>query len=189
MSTERNMKNMGSSFGSIALSLLVLASAGLVWCGTPAQSATTTQAAAPAPSATVDSTLSIPVSGSVTAADGTKITFAGNVTVKSSAVTNVVGIPPFVMLTFDCSGVNATSGAGAKLKTYDTTGFQVNKIRTLQPNDVITITVPVNQIGAGVTLANAWQVTATLSFNTTGQLTGGTLSAAAAPTPAPATTP
>src|SRR5262245_1921486 len=92
MSTDRNIKSMGSSFGSIALSLLVLVSAGLVWCGTPAQSATTTQAATPAPSATVDTTLLIPVSGSVTTADGTKITFAGNVTVKSSAVTNLVGI-------------------------------------------------------------------------------------------------
>src|SRR5690242_21210216 len=117
MNTERNLKRKGSWFGSTALSLLFSVSGGLMWGGAPAQAAartqsggsaqssTTTQAAATQASTTVDSTLSIPVSGTVRTADGTSITFSGNVTVNSSAVTDVVGIPPFVMLAFDCSGV------------------------------------------------------------------------------------
>jgi hypothetical protein len=210
MNRERNQKSKRALLGRLGLALLVAAGGGLVWGGaaqaaaraqagaatqssTATQSGTTTPSAAPtqtdtaaavtpAAASTVDSSLAIPVSGTVTAADGTKIAFAGNVAVSSSAVTNVVGIPPFVMLTFDCAGVNATSGSGAARKTYDTAGFQVIKIRPLQPSDAITITVPVNQLGAGVTLASAWQVTANLTFNTSGQLTSGTLSAATAPT-------
>lgn len=201
MNTERNMKRNGSLFTSIALSLLVSVSGGLIWGGRLAQAAiqaqtsgsaqtggsaqsnTAPQAEATTASKPVDSTLSIPVSGTVTAVDGTRITFSGNVTVNSSAVTDVVGIPPFVMLTFDCSGVTAISGTPGSQKVYDTTGFQVIKIRSLQPSDAVTITVPVNQTGAGVTLASAWQVTANLGFNTTtGQITSGTLSAATAPT-------
>jgi hypothetical protein len=112
----------------------------------------------------------------VTQADGTKITFGGSVTVRSSAVTDVAGIPPFVMLTFDCSTVTATSGSGANKKTYDTKGYQVTKIRDLQASDVIVMTAPVLQTGSGVLTANPVQVTATLNFNvTTGVLTSGTL--------------
>ena len=203
MNTERNLKRRRSLFGSIALSLLVSVSGGLMWGGTPAQadtpakagttakagtaaqSGTTTQTAATA-AATVDSTLTIPVSGNVTAADGTRIAFSGNVIVNSSAVTDVVGIPPFVMLTIDCSGVTGSSGAGASAKSYNTGGFQVIKIRTLQPSDAIDLTAPINQIGNAPTLAKSWQVTATLNFNTsTGQLTSGSLSAVAAPAAPP----
>jgi hypothetical protein len=196
MNTERNMKRKGSLFPSIVLSLFVSVSGGLIWGGTlaqaaiqaqaggSAQSSTTSQASATAASTTVDSTLSIPVSATVTMADGTSIALSGNVTVNSSAVMDVVGIPPFLMLTFDCSGVTATSGTPTARKMYDTSGFQVNKIRMLQPSDTVVITVPINQTAARVTLASTWQVTANLSFNTTGQLTGGTLAAASAPTAA-----
>ena len=151
------------------MSLLVVVIGVLAWGGTQAQAAT------------VDSTLSIPVSGTVTAADGTRITFSGNVVVSSSAVMDVAGIPPFTMLTFDCSGVTATSGSGANKKTYDTRGYQVTKIREIVATDVITMTAPLDQTGASPLLASTWQVTATLNFNTaTGQLTSGTLAATAA---------
>jgi len=210
MNTERNLKRRRSLFGSIALSLLVSVSGGLVWSGTPAQADTSAQSGATAPSGkaaksgataqsgattqtataantTVDSTLTIPVSGNVTAADGTRISFSGNVIISSSAVVDVVGIPPFTMVTIDCSGVTGTSGTGANAKTYNTGGFQIIKIRTLQPSDAIDLTAPINQIGNTPTLARAWQVTATLNFNTaTGQLTSGSLSAVAAPAAPPA---
>lgn len=166
MSTERSMNRRRSLFGSIALSLLVGVMGVLAWGGNSAQAAT------------VDSTLSIPVSGSTMAADGTKITFSGNVIVTSSAVMDVVGIPPFTMLKFDCSNVVATSGAGANKVTYDTRGYQVTKIRELVATDVITMTAPIDQTGASPLLAKTWEVTATLNFNTTtGQLTSGTLTA------------
>jgi hypothetical protein len=198
MNTERNMKRKGSLFGSIALSLLVSVSGGLFWSGTSVQadtraksggstqSGTTTQATATAANATVDSTLSIPVSGTVMAADGTRITFGGQVVISSSAVMDVVGIPPFTMLTIDCSGVTGTSGTGANQKSYNTGGFEVIKIRELHPTDAIDLTAPINQIGNTPALARAWQVTATLNFNTTtGQLSSGSLSAVAAPAAPP----
>ncbi|HEX8184774.1 MAG TPA: hypothetical protein VF747_08485 [Blastocatellia bacterium] len=164
MKTQRNMKATRSLFRTVALSALVWIIGGLVWNGIPVQAAS------------IDSTISIPVSGTVTQADGTKITFGGSVTVRSSAVTDVAGIPPFVMLTFDCSTVTATSGSGANKKTYDTKGYQVTKIRDLQASDVIVMTAPVLQTGSGVLTANPVQVTATLNFNvTTGVLTSGTL--------------
>jgi hypothetical protein len=175
MSTERNMQRRRSLFGPMALALLVWVIGGLMWGGSPAQAQTAT-APAPAPaSATTDSTLSIPVSGTMTTATGTKVNYSGFVVVNSSAVTNVVGIPPFVMLNFDFSNVNATSGAGANTVTYNTSTFQVNKIRLLQPTDTIVMTAPVNQKGASVTSATASQATVTLSFDSAGNLTSGTI--------------
>jgi hypothetical protein len=184
MNTKRNLKRKGSLFGSILLSLLVLVSSmpASADTQTQTQSGTAAQSDAAAQSSTIDSTLSIPVSGTVAAADGSTITLSGSVIVNCSAVTNVAPIAPFVMVTFDCSGVIATSGTGTSRRTYDTSGFQVTKIRDLQPSDAITVTVPINPIGASVTLARAWQVTASLTFNTTtAKITGGTLSATAAP--------
>lgn len=164
MNSERNMKRRRSLSGTIALSLLVWVIGGLMWGGTPAQAAT------------VDSSLTIPVSGTVTAADGTKITFSGNVIVNSSAVTDVVGIPPFEVLTFDFSNVTGTSGSGANKKTYDTRGYQVIKIRELQATDVIVLTSPFDQTSAALTSANPSQVSATLNFNVaTGVLTSGSI--------------
>jgi Ca2+/Na+ antiporter len=191
MNTKRNLKKRGSLLGSILLSLLVLVGsmpasadtqAQSQSSSTAAQSDTATQTATTAQSSTIDSTLLIPVSGTVAAADGTLITFSGNVLVSCSAVTNIAPIAPFVMLTFDCSGVTGTSGTGTSQRKYDTGGYQVSKLRDLQPSDSITVTVPVNLAGAGVTLAKAWQVTANLTFNTTtAKITSGTLSAAPAP--------
>ena len=132
------MKRRRSLFGSIGLSLVAWIIGGLMWGGMAAQAATT------------DSSLSIPVSGSAVATDGTKITFPGSVAVTSSAVTDVVGIPPFVIVTFDCSNVIATSGAGAKKVTYDTRGYQVTKIRELKATDVIVMTAPLDQLGAAL---------------------------------------
>ena len=100
MNTMQDMKRRRSLFVSIALSLLVIG--GLVLGSAPAQAAT------------VDSTLSIPVSTTFTAADGTKFTVAGNVVVNCSAVTDATDVPPFVILTFDASGLTVTSGTGAK---------------------------------------------------------------------------
>jgi len=179
MNEQRNMNARRSLFSPIALSVVVWVIGGLVLIGMPVQASTTTQAAVtPAPTSTIDSSLSIPVSGTVVAADGTRITVGGFVVVNSSAVTDVVGIPPFVMLTFDCSNVTASSGTGANKKTYDTKGFQVTKIRDLQPTDVIVVTTPALQTSASVLTASSWQVTVTLNFDTvTKKLTSGSITA------------
>jgi hypothetical protein len=160
------MKRRRSLFGSIALSLLVIG--GLVLGGAPAQAAT------------VDSTLSIPVSTTFTASDGTRFTVSGTVVVKCSAVMDATDVPPFVILTFDASGVNVTSGSGANKKTYDTRGFQVIKTRPLQATDVLTIPIPNVQTGAALTTADRYDATFTLNFNAAGQLTSGTVTASPA---------
>ena len=177
MNTDRNMKSKRSLFGSIALSLIVGVVGVMVWGGVHAQAAT------------VDSTLSLPVSGTVTATDGTKITFSGTVVIKSSAITDAADTPPFTILTFDTSNITGTSGKGATLKNYDTAGYQVVKIRDLKPTDVISMTVPVNVAGASVTLAKEWLATFTLNFNVaTGQLTSGSVTAASNTTTTSSTT-
>ena len=167
MNTDRNMKSKRTLFGSIALSLIVGVVGVMIWGGMHAQAAT------------VDSTLSIPVSGTVTATDGTRIAFSGTVVVKSSAVTDVTDTAPFTILTFDTSNITGTSGSGANKKTYDTGEYQVTKIRDLKPTDVISMTVPVDLAGASVTLAREWLATFTLSFNASGQLTSGSVTATA----------
>ena len=168
MNTDRNMRSRRSLFGSIALSLIVGVVGAMVWGITPAQAAT------------VDSTLTLPVSGTVTATDGTNINFSGTVVIKSSAVTDAPDTPPFTILTFDSSNVTGTSGKGASLKTYNTAGYQVTKIRDLKPTDVISMTVPVDLAGDSVTLAKEWLATFTLNFNiATGQLTSGSVTATA----------
>ena len=176
MNTDRNMKRKRSLFGSIALSLIVGIVGVMVWGGMHARAAS------------VDSTLTLPVSGTVTATDGTKITFSGTVVIKSSAVTDAPDTPPFTILTFDSSNVTGTSGKGASQKNYDTGGYQVTKIRDLKPTDVISMTVPVNVAGASVTLAKEWLATFTLNFNATGQLTSGSVTAAANTTTTSSTT-
>jgi hypothetical protein len=159
------MKSKRSLFGYIALSLIVGVVGVMVWGGMHAQAAN------------VDSTLSLPVSGTVTTTDGTRIAFSGTVVIKSSAVTDVTDAPPFTILTFDTSNITGTSGNGANKKTYDTGGYQVTKIRSLKPTDVISMTVPVDLAGASVTLAQEWLATFTLSFNASGQLTAGSVTA------------
>ena len=167
MNTNRNMKSKRTLFGSIALSLIVGVVGVMVWGGMHARAAT------------VDSTLTLPVSGTVTTTDGTKITFSGTVVINSSAVTDAPDTTPFTILTFDTSNITGTSGKGANVKTHNTGGYQVVKTRTLKPTDVISMTVPVNIVGDSVTLAKVWQATFTLNFNTSGQLTSGSVTAAA----------
>jgi cytoskeletal protein RodZ len=196
MNAQRNTKIGRSLFSPIALSLAVWIIGGLVLIGmpvqaatpvqsatttqtaTPDQAATTTQAVTPAPVATVDSSLSIPVSGTVVAADGTRIAVSGVVVVNCSAVTEAAGVAPFVVLDFDCSNVTASSGTGTAKKTYDTKGYQVSKIRDLLATDVIVMTAPAIQSGTTILSASSWQVTVTLNYNvTTKKLTSGSITA------------
>src|SRR4051812_25736564 len=99
MNTNRNMKSKRTLFSSIALSLIVGVVGVIVWGGAHVQAAS------------VDSTLSIPVSGTVTTTDGTKITFSGTVVISSSSVSDAPDTPPFTILAFDSSNIIGTSGS------------------------------------------------------------------------------
>jgi len=146
----------------IVLSLLVLA-----WSGTTASAQT------PTTNIIVDSSLTIPVSGTVTEPDGTILTISGSVLVNSGKVTDADGTSPRVVLAFDFSKVQASDGLTAT-GVLKTGGFQDIKIRPLQTSDVLPITCPYFLNRNGVTSAETWLVTTTLKFDVaTGMLAGG----------------
>lgn len=174
MKTQRNMKRRRSLFSLVVLSLVVGIIGGLAW-------STTSGLAATVQVATVDSTLDIPVSGTVKESDGTILTISGSVTVNSTKVTDADGTSPRVVLSFDFTHVTASDGtiATGVLKTG---GFQDIKIRPLQASDVIPITCPYYLNKLGVTSADTWLVTTTLKFDvTTGLLAGGSATVGANP--------
>lgn len=166
MKTQRNMKRRRSLFSLIVLSLVVGITGGLAWSSTSGQAATVQVA-------TVDSTLNIPVSGTVIEPDGTILTVSGYETVNSTRVTDADGTSPRVVLSFDFSHVMASDGLTAT-GAFKTGGFQDIKIRPLQASDVIPITCPYYLNKTGVSAADTWLVTTTLNFDvTTGVLTSG----------------
>lgn len=168
MKILRNMKTRRWLFSPIVLFVWIIG--GLLWSGMPVR------AAAPVQAASVDSSLLINVSGTVTAPDGTKITVSGYVTVNSTAVPDITGALTSVVITFDCSNVTGTSGVGAKQVTYDTKAYRCTKIRPLQATDTISVVSPYFAGGSGVLSANSWMVTATLNFSvSTGQLASGSI--------------
>ena len=146
----------------IFLSLLVLA-----WSGTSASAQTFT------PSMTVDSSVTIPVSGTVTEPDGTVLTISGSVLVSSNKVTDADGTSPRVVLGFDFSKVTASDGITGT-GVLKTGGFQDFKIRPLQESDELPITCPYFLNKNGVSTAETWLVTTTLKFDVlAGTVVGG----------------
>src|ERR1044071_2044895 len=112
------------SVGVVAvLALLVLAG--------PAVQAQTT-----APDAPVDSTITVPVKGSVSDPNGT-ITVSGNVIISCRrGIDNLsTTTPALVLLDFDFSQVKGTSGSLKTLKSYVTGGTHANEIRPLQRSE------------------------------------------------------
>ncbi|HXG94966.1 MAG TPA: hypothetical protein VNN73_21685 [Blastocatellia bacterium] len=172
MKTQQNEKTRRWLSNCIAVSLLVWAIGALVWSGMPVQAQTT----APTQATRVDSSITIPVSGTVIAPDGTKVTVSGFVVVNCSAVPDETGALKNVVLLFDCSNVTATSGTGAKKVMYDTKGFDCTKNRLLQPTDVIGFVAPYSPTTSTSLSANTMTLTVTLNFNvSTGQLSSGSI--------------
>ncbi|HLG13688.1 MAG TPA: hypothetical protein VJH03_04060 [Blastocatellia bacterium] len=169
MNTQRNMNPRRSRFSPIAATLLLGIFVGLLSSSASAQTATTTQAT------TVDSSLQISVSGTVTDPNGT-ISVSGYVTVSCTRVIDTtLASPPAVLLTFDFSKVRGMSGTSLfSLKAYVTGGNQDTEMRPLQASDVIAVACPYYDSSKGILSASSWLVTATLNFDvTTGKLTSG----------------
>ena len=147
----------------IVLSLLVLA-----WSGTTASAQT-----AIATNVIVQSSVTIPVSGTVTEPDGTVLTISGSVLVDSGKVTDADGTSPRVVLSFDFSKVIASDGLTGT-GVLKTGGFQAIKIRPLQASDVLPLTCPYFLNRNGVSTAETWLVTTTLKFDVlAGTVVGG----------------
>lgn len=137
-----------------------------------ATTATTTTTAA----AVVDSSITLSASGTVNDPSGA-ITVSGKVIVNSRRVIDTTGAsPPLVVLDFDFSNVQGTSGSLKTLKVYVTGDNHATQIRPLQVSDTIIVTCPYFDNTKDGLSASSWLVTATLNFDiSTGKLTSGSI--------------
>jgi hypothetical protein len=173
MNTQQNIKTRRPLFSPTVVTLLVGIVVVLVLGGPSAQAQTT----ATAPAATVDSSITISASGTVNDPSG-GITFKGSVIVKCRRVidTTTTTIPPIVLLDFDFSQVQGTSGSLKTLKTYVTGDNHAAELRPLQASDTIIVTSPYYDSTKDVLSASSMLVTATLNFDiSTGKLTSGSI--------------
>lgn len=149
---------------------------------TTTDASATKTAPAPAPTTnpdgSVDSSISIPVKGSVTDPNGT-ITVTGNVIVTCRRVIDVNNAvtTPLVLLDFNFSGVKGTSGNLKTQIVYTTGDNHASEIRPLQASDTIVVSVPYYDTNSGPLSAKTMLVNATLNFDVSaGTLTSGSIS-------------
>ena len=134
---------------------------------------TTTQ-----PAGTVDSSITIPVKGSITDPNGT-ITVTGNVIVSCRRVIDVNNAvtTPLALLDFDFSGVKGTSGTVKNQIVYVTGDNHASEIRPFQASDTIIVSAPYYDSNSGPLSAKTMLVNVTLNFDaSTGKVTSGSIS-------------
>src|SRR5215813_1863809 len=125
MNTQLNIK----TFATLLIGFVVA----LVLGGPSVQAQTT------APADTVDSSITIPVKGTVSDPNG-NVTVSGSVIVNCRRVIDDTAATKIalVLLDFDFSQLSGTSGSSrATTKTYVTGDNQVSQIRPLQASDTI----------------------------------------------------
>ena len=177
-----NMITRRQAFCPNVVTLLVLMVVVLV-LGAPstrAQSSTDTTATV-ADSTVVDSSIKIPVKGTVNDPNGA-ITVTGAVIVNcrrvvDTATTATAAGAPLVLLDFDFSQLKGTSGSTkTTLKTYVTGDNHADEIRPFKASDTIIVTSPYFDSTKDAISARTMLVTATLNFDVgTGKLTGGSI--------------
>jgi hypothetical protein len=183
MNTQLNIKTRLLRFGPTFVTLLIGVVMVLVLGGPSVQAQTTattdsTATATVTPDGTVDSSIIVPIKGSVSDPNGF-ITVQGNVTIKARRVVDTTSTttPTLVLLDFDFSQVTGTSGKSTTLKTYVTGGNHADEIRPFQTSDTIIVTAPYYDNTKDALSAKTMLVTATLNFDAgTGKLTSGSLS-------------
>jgi hypothetical protein len=134
------------------------------------------QAQTPA-TTTVDSSITIVTNGTVSDPSGA-IKVSGSVTIKCRQVIDntMTTLPPLVMLDFDFSQLQGTTGSGKNLKTYVTGGNHATELRPFQASDTIVVTIPYFDSTKDALSASSFLATANLNFDiATGKLTSGTL--------------
>ncbi len=188
MNTKLNIKTRRQLLSPSFVTLLIGVVALLV-LGSPsvqAQTATTDSTATTSgtptttaqPAGTVDSSITIPVKGSVTDPNGT-ITVTGSVIVSCRRVIDVNNAvtTPLVLLDFDFSGVKGTSGTVKAQTTYVTGDNHASEIRPFQASDTINVSTPYYDSNAGPLSAKTMLVNVTLNFDaSTGKVTSGSIS-------------
>jgi hypothetical protein len=178
MNTQLNIKTRRPLFSANVVTLLVGVVVVLVLGGPSARAQTSTAAPPPADtSGNVDSSITIKTNGTVSDASGA-IKLSGSVIIKCTRVidTSSTTIPPIVLLDFDFSQLQGTTGSGKTLKTYVTGNNHVNQLRPLQATDTVVVTVPYFESTKDILSASSFMATATLNFDlSTGKLTSGSL--------------
>lgn len=171
MNTRLNIKTRRRLLRPIVVRLLVGFVVVLVLGGPSAQAQTTT-----ATPAIVDSSITISATGTVNDPSGA-IAVSGKVIVNSRRVIDTTGAsPPLVLLDFDFSRLQGTSGSLKTLKVYVTGANHATEIRPLQVSDTIIVTCPYFDSTKDAQSASSWLVTATLNFDvSTGKLTSGSI--------------
>lgn len=176
MNTQLSIKPRRLPFSPNVVTLLIGIIVVLAWGGPSSQAQTsTTTTATPAP-AVVDSSLTLSAKGTVNDPGGT-ITVSGSVVVNSRRVIDTTGVSaPLVVLDFDFSNLQGTSGSLKTLKTYVTGDNSVTQIRPLQASDTIIVTCPYFDNTKDGLSARTMLITATLNFDTsTGKIASGSI--------------
>ena len=174
MNRRLNVKARRPLFSSAAVTLLVGFVVVLV-LGSPSAQAQTNTTATVTP-AVVDSSITISASGTVNDPNGA-ITFSGKVIVNSRRVIDTTGAsPPLVVLDFDFSNVQGTTGSLKTLKVYVTGENHLTQLRPFQASDTIIVTCPYFDNTKDALSARSMLVTATLNFDiSSGKLTSGSI--------------
>jgi len=169
MNTQVNIK--ARLLFSPSFVTLLIAVVGMLVLGSPSIQAQTT--AVPS----VDSSITIVTNGTVV--DGTTtVNVNGSVTIRCREVldTTTTTAVPLVMLDFDFSQLQGTTGSGKNLKTFVTGGNHASELRPLQGSDTIVLTIPYFDSTKDALSASSFMATANLTFDvSTGKLTGGSL--------------
>ena len=170
MNTQVNMKTGRRRFSANVLTLLVGVVAVLV-LGNPSVQAHTADVS------TVDSSVTVATTGTVTEGT-TTVNVNGSVTIKSRKVVDntTTTLAPLVMLDFDFSQLQGTTGTGKNVKTFVTGDNHATELRPLQASDTIVVTIPYFDSTKDVLSASSFMATANLTFEvSTGKLTNGSL--------------
>jgi len=170
MNTQVNVKARRLLFSPTFVSLLITV-VGMLVLGN-----SSVQAQTPAP-ATVDSSITIVTNGTISDPGGA-IKVTGSVTIRCRQVIDntQTTIAPIVMLDFDFSQLQGTTGSGKNLKTFVTGGNHATELRPFQAADTIVVTVPYYDSTKDALSASTFMATANLNFDvSTGKLTSGTL--------------
>jgi hypothetical protein len=170
MNTQVNVKARRQLFSPTFVSLLITV------VGTLVLGNSSVQAQTPATN-TVDSSITIVTNGTISDPGGA-IKVSGSVTIKCRQVidTTTTTNVPLVMLDFDFSQLQGTTGSGKTLKTYVTGGNHATELRPFQASDTIVVTVPYFDSTKDALSASTFMATANLNFDiSTGKLTSGSL--------------
>src|SRR5215217_3068287 len=172
MNTQLNIQTLRRfSANVVTLSVgVVVVLAMLALGGSSVQAQTTT-------TATVDSSITVKTNGMVSDPSGS-IKISGNVIIKCRRVidTSTTTITPVVLLDFDFSQLQGTTGSGKTLRTFVTGGNHAAEIRPFQASDTIIVTIPYYDSTKDILSSSTFMATANLNFDiNTGTLVSGTL--------------